>query len=210
MQYFWLGLFLFFWDHIYVLKIEHCNFGWLCVTGSSWVERVTVRKNYQLGLYQPADLPVKGSNRWRQKDGVFCPLHSEWAAYGAGRDQRVCSSRMILTTELQRKMWSVNAVIWLCNATDCSGSGKVTYLLGWHDWPMSAHVWRQASFWSAAAQLCPWAVLVPVQKPGDSYVPFSAYSLYPEKFLIYSRKTYLAHTVNIGVQIHEVFLLVRN
>lgn len=99
-----------------------------------------------------------------------------------------------LTTELWRKMWSVNAVIWLCNATDCSGSGKVTYLLGWHDWPVSADVWRQASFWSAAEQLCPWAVLVPVRKPGDFYLPVSAYSLYSNKFLTYFSKTYLAHS----------------
>ena len=199
-----------FWDHIYVLKLECYNFGCLRVTGSGWAERIAVRKNYQLGLYQPTDLPIKGTNRQRQKGGVFCPLRSEWAAYSAGRDQSICSSRMILTTELRRKMWSVNAIIWLCNATDCSGSGKVTYLLGWHDWPVSADVWRQASFWSAAAQLCPWAVLVPVQKNGDFFLPMSAYSLHPEKFLIYLSKTYLVHSVNIGMQIYEIFLSVGN
>lgn len=115
-----------------------------------------------------------------------------------------------LTTELWRKMSSVNAVIWLHNTTDCSGSGKVTYLLGWHDWPMSADVWGRASFWSAAAQLCPWAVLAPVQKPGDFYLPISAYSLYPDKFLIYLNRTPLTHSVNIGMQIYEIFLLVGN
>ena len=114
-----------------------------------------------------------------------------------------------LTTELWRKMWSVNSAIWLRNATDCSGSGKVTYLLGWHDWPMSADVWRQASFRSAAAQLCPWAVLVPFKK-NDFYLPISAYSLYTEKLLIYLSKTYLAHSVNVGLQMYEFFLLVGN
>lgn len=210
MQDFWLGLFLVFWDHIFLLKLERCNFGWLCVTGSGWEERIAVRNNYQLGLYQPTDLLVKGINWRRQKGGVFFPLSSEWAANRARGDQSICSSRMILTTELWRKMWSVNAVIWLCNATDCSGSGKVTYLLGWHDWPMSADVWRQASFWSAAAQLCPWVVVFPVQKTGDFYLPISAYSLYPEKFLIYLSKTYLAHSVNVAMQIYEIFLLVGN
>lgn len=129
---------------------------------------------------------------------MFCPVHSEWAAYSTGRDQSVCSSCMILTTELRRKMWFVNAVIWLRNATDCSRSGKVTYLFMWHDWPMSADMRRQASFWSAAAELCPWAMLVPVQKTGDFYLLIS---LYWEKFLIYMRKTYLVHSV---MQIKEI------
>lgn len=157
-----------FWAHIYVLKLKCCNLGWLCVTGSSWVER---------RLWERATssaFPSHWSCLWRElmgraEEAVICPL---WrAVYGAGGDQSICSSHMIFTSEWWRKMWSVNAVIWLCNATDCSGSGKVTYLLGWHDWPMSADVWRQASFWSAAAQLCPWAVLVPVQKNCDFYLP---------------------------------------
>lgn len=61
-------------------------------------------KNYHLGLYQPTDLPVKGTNQWRQKGGVFCSLRSERAENCAGRDQSTCSSLMILTTELLRKM----------------------------------------------------------------------------------------------------------
>lgn len=139
---------------------------WKCLAGQE-----AMKRSYQLGLSQPAELPVKGAHRQGQKGAVIWVLWSEQAAYGAGGDQSSCSSHMIFTLELWRKMWSVNAVICLCNATDCSGSGKVTYLLGWHDWPMSADVWRQASFWSAAAQLCPWAVLVPVQKNGDFYLP---------------------------------------
>lgn len=182
-----------FWDHIYVLKLERCSLGWLCVTGSGWVERRLWGRVTQLGLSQPAELPVKGAHGQGQKGAVVCPLGSERAAYSAGRDQSICSSRMIFTPELRRKMWSVNAVIWLCNATDCSGSGKVTYLLGWHDWPMSADVWRQDSFWSAAAQLCPWAVLVPVQKTGDFCLPISTCFLYLEKFPICLSKTCLVH-----------------
>lgn len=143
-------------------------------------------EDYQLGLYQARDLTVQGMDWRRQKGAVFSPLCSEWATHGAGRDQRVCSWHKILISELWRKMWSVNAVMCLCNVRDCSGSGKVTYILGWHDWPMSADVWRRASFWSAAAQLCPWAVLVPVQHTGDS--------LYPDKFLIYLSKMYQAYS----------------
>lgn len=33
-----------FWDSIYVLKLECCNFGLLCVIGSGWAERITVTK----------------------------------------------------------------------------------------------------------------------------------------------------------------------
>lgn len=169
MQYFWLGLFLFFetifmsWN-LSAAIWDDCV--WLEVVG--W--RGGCEEGYQLSLSQPVELQVKGAHRQGQKGAVICPFWTERAAYGAGGDRSICSSRMIFTPEWRRKMWSVNAVIWLCNPTDCSGSGKVTYLLGWHDWPMSADVWRQASFWSAAAQLCPWAVLVPVQKSGDFYM----------------------------------------
>lgn len=70
-----------------------------------------VRKSYQLGFSQPVELPVKGAHGQGQKGAVICPLQSERAAYSAGGDQSICSSCMIFTPELRRKMWSVNAVI---------------------------------------------------------------------------------------------------
>lgn len=70
-----------------------------------------VRKSYQLGLSHPVELPVQGAQGQSQRGAVICPLRSEQAAYGAGGDQSIYSSRMIFTPELRGKMGSVNAVI---------------------------------------------------------------------------------------------------
>lgn len=177
-----------FWDRIYVLKLEHCSLGWLCVTRSGWVERRL------WGRVTSSAFPSQQSCQWtgRGRKGLWFALWDPNELRSVLQEIRAFALHVwFFAPELRRKMWSVNAVIWLCNATDCSGSGKVTYLLGWHDWPMSADVWRQASFSSAAAQLCPWAVLVPVPKTSDFYLPISAYFLCPEKFPIRFSKTRL-------------------
>lgn len=170
MQYFCFGLLLFFQPIFMSWNLSAAIWDdcvWLEVVG--W--RGGCEEELPARPFPATGVAYERSSWAGAEEAVICPVWSEGAVYGAAGDQSICSSRMIFTPEWRRKMWSVNAVIWLCNATDCSGSGKVTYLLGWHDWPMSADVWRQASFWSAAAQLCPWAVLVPVQKNGDFYLP---------------------------------------
>lgn len=196
-----------FWDHIYVLSAAIWDD---CV----WLEVVGWRGGCQeelLALPFPASGVASEGSSWAEGAEGGCDLpfvirmSCVWDQRSEEKIRAIALHLWFFTPEWRRKMWSVSAVIWLCNATDCSGSGKVTYLLGWHDWPMSADVWTQASFWSAAAQLCPWAVLVPVQNNGDFYLPISAYFLYPENFPICLSKTCLVHSVTIDIQIHDFF-----
>lgn len=161
-QYFLLSLFLFF-----ATTLMSSNLSTAVLDVCTLSEAVRKRGMITSVFTNPQTQHLRG-----HAGCMFHPLRSERAADCTGKDRSVCSSCMILATEFWRKMWPVNAVMWLCNATDCSGSGKVTYLLGWHDWPMSADVRRQASFQSAAARLCPWAELTPLQKTWLFFLPY--------------------------------------